>query len=70
MFPDMIRAIDYDKFPGLLAAGYEVNVPEYDDEPWQGVVLVSFDCGDRQVRVSARVRRNDDFDYSVPSRRE
>ena len=27
LFPDMIRAIDYVKFPGLFAAGYEVNVP-------------------------------------------
>jgi len=34
MFPDMIRAIDYDKLPGVFAAGYEVNVPEYGDGAW------------------------------------
>ncbi len=70
MFPDMIRAIDYDRLPGLFAAGYESNVPEYADEAWQSVVLVNFNRDDRQVRVSADGRSNDNSDYSVPVLRE
>lgn len=70
MFPDMIRAIDYDKLPGLFAGGYEVNVPEYDDETWQDVVIVYFGRDDRQVRVSAHDRGSDVSDYSVPRLRE
>ncbi len=70
MFPDMIRAIDRDKLPGLFAAGYEFNVPEYGDGAWQRVVLVSFDLDNRQVDVHARGRSNDDSACSVPVLRE
>lgn len=70
MFPDMIRAIDYDKLPGLFAAGYEVNVPGSDDEAWQDVVIVGFYRDFRQVYVDAHGRSNDDSDCSVPRLRE
>lgn len=70
MFPDMIRAIDYDKLPGLFAASYEVNVPELDDEAWQGVVFVGFDRGGRQVGVSADDRSDGRSNFSVPRLRE
>ena len=53
MFPDMIRAIDYYKLPGLFAAGYESNVHECDGRAWQSVVVVSFHNGNRQVDVNA-----------------
>ena len=58
MFPDMIRAIDYENLPGLFAAGYESNVPEDGDERWQYVVIVHFDRGNRQVLVDALDRGN------------
>lgn len=67
MFPDMIRDIDYDKLPGLFAAGYEVNVPESDAAAWQGVVYVDLDRGDRQVRVQASGRSSNSSGYSVPT---
>jgi len=70
MFPDMIRAIDYDKIPGLFAAGYESNVPECGDGAWQRVVIVNFSRDDRQVNVSANDRSDDYSDYSVPVLRE
>ena len=70
MFPDMIRAIDYDKLPRLFAAGYESNVPEFDDEAWQNVVIVDFNRDGRQVFVDASDRSSDNSDYSVPGLRE
>jgi len=70
MFSDMIRAIDYDKLPGLFAAGYEVNVPEDDAGPWRHVVIVDFHRGRRQVLVYVNDRGSDDSDCSVPVLRE
>lgn len=70
LFPDMIRAIDYDKLPGLFAAGYEVNVPGYDGVAWQRVVVVNFRRGHRQVSVRANARSFGNSDYSVPRLRE
>ena len=70
LFPDMIRAIDYVKLPGLFAAGYEVNVPEYADGAWQDVVVVDFGRGLRQVRVDAGDRGDVSSGYSVPVLRE
>jgi hypothetical protein len=66
LFPDMIRAIDCDKFPGLFAAGYEVNSPVHDVEAWQRVVLVNFDRGNCRMLISARERNRADSIYSVP----
>ncbi len=70
LFKDMIQAIDYDKLPGLFAAGYEVNVPADGDEAWQRVVIVLFDRDNRQVRVSAHGRSDGNSYYSVPRLRE
>ncbi len=70
LFPDMIRAIDYDKLPGLFAAGYEVNVPVDGGEAWQHVVFVNFLRDNRQVHVFAHDRSYDNSNYSVPRLRE
>lgn len=70
LFPDTIRTIDYDKNPGLFAAGYEVNVPEFDVESWRSVVIVYFNRGNRQVDVNANDRGSANSGYSVPSLRE
>ena len=70
MFPCMIRAMDYDKLPGLFAAGYEVSVPEEDDEPWQSVVIVDFGRDDSLVSVDGFERDFDSSYYSVPRLRE
>ena len=60
MFPDMIRAIDYDKLPGLFAAGYEANIPEEAKQEWQFVVVIGrngvFFCS----------RSDNDSTFSVP----
>lgn len=66
MFPDMIRAINHNKLPGLFAAGYEVNVPEYDDEPWQCIVIVHFERTDRGVVIDANDRDDSYSSDSVP----
>lgn len=70
MFPEMIRAIDFDEMPGLFAGGYEVNAPEYDDVSWSFVVIVRFRRDDGQVRVDAYGRSLDGSGDSVPSLRE
>jgi hypothetical protein len=67
LFPDMIRAIDHDKLPGLIAAGYEVNVPEKVGGAWQEALLVRFDRDGRQVCVSASDRTCGRTGYSVPT---
>ena len=54
----------------MFAGGYELNVPEEDDEPWQRVPCVRFRSGSGQVRLGAYWHRGDDSDYSVPSLRE
>jgi len=70
LFPDMIRAIDYDKNPGIFAAGYEVNTPECGDESWQSVVIVYFNRRSRRVYVHVSDRSHPTSDYSVPALRE
>lgn len=70
LFPDMIRAIDYDKNPGLFAAGYEVNTPECGGESWRFVVIVDFGRGSRRVLVSADGRGDSDSGGSVAALRE
>ena len=70
LFPDMIRAIDYVKLPGLFAAGYESNVPECVVEAWRAVVIMDFYRDNRRVSVHAHDRSDDYSDYSVPVLRE
>ncbi len=68
MFPELILAIDYDKVPGLYAAGYEATVPGLD--PWTRVPLVRFDRGARQVRLLANWQGSGLSDCAVPVLRE
>lgn len=72
MFPDMIRAIDYDYLPGLFAAGYEIDIPECgpEEEVWDGAILVGFGRVGSKVEVNVSRLRDDDFGYSVPVLRE
>lgn len=70
LFPEMIRAIDYEERLGLFAAGYEVNVPEDGHGAWQSVVLVRFDRVCRDVEVRAGDRGSSDPGDSVPVLRE
>lgn len=37
MFPNYVIGMDYQISPGLFAAGYELHVPESDDQPWASV---------------------------------
>jgi hypothetical protein len=66
MFPDAIRSIDDKAFPGLFAAGYEVNVPEFNDGEWQYVVAVRF-RGGRVVDMDASPCYYASSDTSVPT---
>jgi hypothetical protein len=70
LFPDYIRSINYNDNPGLFAGGYELNVPEYDGEPWRRVPYVRWSRGHSQVYLIARWRSLDDSRYSVPPLRE
>lgn len=53
LFPERVKAIDYDKWSAWYCAGYEVNVPGYDGGEWYGVVLVFHDVGSGQVSLGA-----------------
>lgn len=66
LYPEMVRAIDYDKNPGLFAAGYEVNIPERGIGVWQDVVIVDFRRGNPRVDVHAFGSGHNGSDYSVP----
>ncbi|TAK05032.1 hypothetical protein EPO33_03495 [Patescibacteria group bacterium] len=70
MFPEIVRAIDYDEVPGMFAAGYEINVPAEDEVDWQDVPYVSFDSGRERVLLSADWHSNGSSNYSVPALRE
>ncbi|MBI4257195.1 hypothetical protein HY626_04030 [Candidatus Uhrbacteria bacterium] len=70
MFTDYVRDINYETNPGLFAGGYELNVPERGDDPWQYVPCVDWYRDDAEVRLSASWRSDDNSGYSVPVLRE
>ncbi|OGV55115.1 MAG: hypothetical protein A2017_05465 [Lentisphaerae bacterium GWF2_44_16] len=70
LFPKRVEAIDYDKWSAWYCAGYELNVPENDEEPWQHVPCVYRDLRDGATDLDANWRSSDDSGYSVPLLRE
>jgi len=62
--------VDYKYNPGLFLAGYELNVPEHDDEPWQFVPIVLRRLEDGEFYLFALWRSRDYSAGSVPSLRE
>ncbi len=67
LFPERLQAIDYDKWPGWFCAGYESNVPEFDDGSWQDVVFVDRGLRDDTARLCVDLRCGADLFCSVPS---
>ncbi|NQV89343.1 MAG: hypothetical protein HQ488_03420 [Parcubacteria group bacterium] len=67
MFPDRAKAIDYEKKPAWFCAGYELNVPERADEPWQYVPCVHRNVRYGTVPLRAHWRGDANSRYSVPS---
>ncbi len=65
--PKRIEAIDYSEWCAWFCAGYELNVPEHDDESWQRVVLVYRYLHDGTADLYARWRGSAYSYYSVPS---
>ncbi|MBI4548071.1 MAG: hypothetical protein HY707_08830 [Ignavibacteriae bacterium] len=70
LFPDYIRSINYEENPAIFAAGYELNVPESVDEPWQRVPCVDRNLDDGTTYLDAYWRSDDYSGYSVPLLRE
>ena len=68
--PKRVQAIDYDKLSAWFCAGYEANVPESGDGPWQDVPCVSRNLHDGPTSLNANWRDDDDSGYSVPLLRE
>jgi hypothetical protein len=66
LFPDRVHAIDYDKLPAWFCGGYELNVPEDDDEGWQNVVCVSRSLVTGKSFLNASWRGDGNSGYSVP----
>ncbi len=65
LFPKRVEAIDYKEWYAWFCAGYESNVPEY-DESWQRVPCVNRGLGDGTSSLSASNRGNDSSGYAVP----
>ena len=61
MFPDLIRAIDYDTTPGFVAAGYEATVS--DSGEWMTTVAITLD---QEAWLHAVHRDNAHPSLSVP----
>lgn len=53
MFPEYVRAIDHERIPGVLAGGYELNVPGHGDGKWRHVLRIGFDRGTESVEIDA-----------------
>lgn len=70
MFPERIRATDYEELPAFFLAGYELNVPEECAELWDSVPYISFDLGNHKVELNYDWCSSDRSDYSVPVFRE
>jgi len=70
LFPEYVRAIDYKENPGYFLAGYELNVPEHDDEPWQYVPVVDRGLDTGEVYLRALWRSHGYSGYAVSSLRE
>ena len=66
MFPNLIRYIDYDLFPGLFAAGYEINPSEDQGNTWRHAMLIRFDKNNHRVDIRANTHVSDGTGYSVP----
>ena len=67
LFPKRVQAIDYKELPAWYCAGYENNVPERDDEPWNHVTVVYRSVGVGSTGVGAGWQSYSDSGYSVPS---
>jgi len=64
--PKRAEAVDYEEWPAWFCAGYELNVPEHDEEPWQSVVVVGRSGGDSEASLSAYLRNDSNPSCSVP----
>ncbi|MFA6429623.1 MAG: hypothetical protein WCV84_03970, partial [Patescibacteria group bacterium] len=68
LFPFLIPAINSDDTPNLIAAGYEVNVPERGGgDTWPYTVVVSSESGGRNVTIGACHRTKGGETLLVPS---
>lgn len=65
IFPDRVRAIDYDKWCAWFLGGYELNVPGHGGS-WQDVPWVSRSLGTGEVGLHAGWLGHDGSGYSVP----
>lgn len=64
--PKRVEAINYKEWCAFFLGGYESNVPEDDDESWQGVVYVRRDLYDGATYLYAGWRSDAYSSYSVP----
>lgn len=66
LFPERIRAINYNEVPGFYAAGYEVNCPEHRTETWAHTVCIGFTRALGEVRLGIVGCANGSPDCSIP----
>jgi hypothetical protein len=67
LVPDRVCAINYKEWRAWFCAGYELNVPGHDDEPWRRVVVVGRRLRDGAAGLSAGWRSCAYSIFSVPS---
>lgn len=67
LFPDAVRDMGYKGIDRLIAAGYELNVPEQGSDPsWNSVPYIRW-CGTQNKTEAGGMQRNDNSDqYAVP----
>ncbi len=70
LFPEYVKAIDYEKNPAFFLAGYELNVPGRGVGPWRRVPCVYWDRDGGRVCLSACLHGGGGVDFSVPLLRE
>lgn len=66
LFPKRVEAIDHKEWCAWYLGGYELNVPEDDDESWQRVPCVGRGLDDGASELNACSRGDDGSGYSVP----
>ncbi|HAU65720.1 TPA: hypothetical protein DCW61_00045 [Candidatus Uhrbacteria bacterium] len=66
LFPNRVHAIDNNEWLAWYCAGYELNVPESDEEPWQIVPCVDRRLDDGTTSLIANWRSSGRSGYSVP----
>ena len=66
LYPELVRAIDWQKRPSWLLAGYEVNVTGGVSQPWSQVPGIDCDLDTSAATLDVYPSNHNQPDFSVP----